>query len=77
MYIYLSVSPTRQDLTQGLFYSGDLREREIAHKPRLVHCWLMMITRCNCELCKPLLSLPECMPDDLADHRFTRPEGLM
>ena len=41
---YLSMTPTRQDLTQGLFYTEDLGEEEVGHKPRLVRCWSMLVT---------------------------------
>ena len=36
---YLSVPPTWQDLTQGLFYRGDLGEGKVAYEPRLSQCW--------------------------------------
>ena len=36
---YLPLPPTRQDLTQGLFYSGDLGEEEVRHEPKLMICW--------------------------------------
>ena len=35
---YLSVPPTRQDLTQGLFYSGDIGKGEVVQEPKLIRC---------------------------------------
>ena len=47
--------PTRQDLTQGLFYSEGLGE--VRHEPRLMSCWAVQcepgdpagvgLTKCN------------------------------
>ena len=42
---YLSLSPTRQDLTQGQWPIGQLKwglEGEVRHKLRLQPCWTMM-----------------------------------
>ena len=40
---YLSVPPTRQDLTQGIFYGGGLGEGKVGHKLRLMPCRTMLV----------------------------------
>ena len=64
---YLSLPTTGQDLTQGLFCSGDL-----GVCPARSETYVLLdntghrISGCNAKLCKPLPNLLACMPDDLA-----------
>ena len=39
--LYLSLPPTRQDLIQSLFYSGDFRE--VKHELRFMPSWTTLI----------------------------------
>ena len=70
---------TRQDLTQGLIDNGDLEDGEVAHKPRLIRCWTVLIIG-SLGAMSTLLAFaksPGTKPGDLAGHRFTRPKDLV
>ena len=68
--------PTRQDLTQGLFYCGGFGEGEVEHEPRLVCCWSMLAIGSLGAMSTMLnfAKSPCTKPGYLAGHRFTRPE---
>ena len=74
---YLSVPPTRQDLIQGLFYSGDLREEEGGHESKLVPCWSILVIGSLGAMYTMLAvaKFPGTKPGDLAGHRFTGPRS--
>ncbi len=40
---YLSLSPSKQDLTQGLFLKWRFREEEIGHEPKLDPTELLLV----------------------------------
>ena len=69
--------PTRQDFIQGLFYSGDLGEGEVAYEPRLL-CWSVLVESLGAMwTVLAFAKSPRTKPGDCAGHRITRPEGLV
>ena len=75
---YLSVPPTRQDLTQGLFLERGFRRGGVIHEPRLLCCWSMLVISSLGAMWTMLTfaKSPGTKTGDFASHRFTRPGGL-
>ena len=71
---YLSMPPTRQNLTQGLFYSGGFREGGS-------YTWaktLALLVIGSLSAMWTILAFAKSLgtkPGDLAGHRFTRPKS--
>ena len=68
--VYSSLPHNRLGLTQDLFYSGDLREGEVGHLPRLVSRWTTLVIGSCGAMCifLALLSLPTWMPGWMMKH---------
>ena len=78
LYIYSSVPPSKQDLTQDDFESGDLGQKKVEHEFRLVSCRTLLNIGSLGAMWTMLAfaKSPGTNPGDLAGHSLTKPEGL-